>query len=58
MKIVIQNTFLNLMFNIQNKYVNFLIIYHFDLKELKLERLKNIQPTCIIKMNILYTQKI
>ena len=57
MKIVIKDTFCKLVFNILKNYKNFMI-YHFYQKEWKLEKLKNLKPTCIInkKKSCIYTE--
>ena len=44
--------FLKLMFNILKNNMIFTIIYYLNQKELKLKKLKNLQPTCMINKNM------
>ena len=58
MKKVRKDIFLKLMFNIQKKYMNFIVTYHFYLKERNFKALKSLLITYIIKMNMLSTKKV
>ena len=55
MKIVMKDIFLQLMLNILKNYMIFTMIYLFCLKEWKLKLLTKLQPTCMIKNNMLFT---
>ena len=57
MKKVRKDIFLKLMFNIQKKYMNFIMTYHFYLKERNFKALKSLLIIYIIKMNMLSTKK-
>lgn len=53
-----KDIFLNSMFNILKKYMNFTVVYNFKQKEWKLESLESLLQTCVIKISMLYTQGI
>ena len=50
MKLVMQDIFLKVMFNIQKYCMSFMMIYSFCLNKRKLKKLKNLYPICMIKM--------
>ena len=58
MQVVKKDKFLKLIFNIQKIFMIFTMIYTFYLKEWKLEKLKYLQPTYMIKKNISYTRNL
>ena len=49
MKKVMRNIFLKLIFNTQEKYVNFIVTYHFYPKKRNLEKLKSVLQIYVIK---------
>ena len=52
MKKVSKDIFLKLMFNIQKNYLNFIVTYHFYLKEINLKKLKSLLLIYMIKIDI------
>ena len=46
---MMKDILLKLMFDILKKYIDFAMIYPFCLEGQKLKKLKNLQPTCMIK---------
>ena len=55
MKKVKKDIFLKLMFNMQKNYMNFMVTYHFYVKERKLKSSKSLLLIYTIKMNLLFT---
>ena len=52
MKKVNKDIFLKLMFNIQKNYLNFIVTYHFYLKEINFKKLKSLLLIYMIKIDI------
>ena len=55
MKKVKKYIFLKLMFNMQKNYMNFMVTYHFYVKERNLKSSKSLLLIYTIKMNLLFT---
>ena len=47
----IKDVFSKMIFNILNNYINFIIIYHFQQKELKLKKSKSLELIYMIRLN-------